>query len=281
MEQKTSFSTIISVIMPCYNNGQYIAQAIESVLAQTYDNCELVIVNDGSTDNSEEVIMRYAESDGRIRYFWQENRGASAARNYGVQEASGKYICFLDADDWLASECLRQAMDIFKKEPNCRLYYLKSEIVDEETGEKTIWIGGSNNYRNVLIYGMDVKYVIRREDFLNIGGFDEEMKKLGFEDWEFNVRFLYRNNNVITSKDVLYYYRNHNSGTRLIDLSKQSLVAAQSYIYKKNMEKYVEHLGSPILLYQYEDRLLPRLCRKILSIKAYLFSLIKNKLPLP
>lgn len=267
---------LISVVMPCYNNGAYVGQAIESVQKQTYDNWELVIVNDGSTDNSDEIINQYAQTDKRIHYIKQENSGASLARNHGVQAAMGEYICFLDADDWLDPACLQIAIDNYKEHPDCRLFYLRSEIIDEQTGHKTPWIGYCGNYRSVLVYGMDVKIVIRKDDFLQIGGFDESMRKYGFEDWEFNVRFLYNKCNVIISSDVLYYYRNHNSGTRIIDVEKQNLVAGQSYIYKKNMEKYVEYLGSPIIQYQYEDRFLPRLCRRILNLKATIYNLTKG-----
>ncbi len=92
---------MISVIIPVYNGAKFIKDAIESVLAQTYRDYEIIVVNDGSTDNTEEVLRPYIEK-GVVRYFYQENQGVSAARNKGIKEARGEYIAFLDADDvWL------------------------------------------------------------------------------------------------------------------------------------------------------------------------------------
>ena len=196
----------ISVICPCYNNGKYVAQAIESVLAQTYNDWELVIVNDGSTDESEQVVMQYAATDRRIKYIRQENAGVSAARNRGVQEAVGEYICFLDADHWLDPECLKVSVTILGKQPTCKLYCLKRIDVDDDTGTKCEFVAYPGSYRNVLIYGMSITIVIRRNVFVAIGGFDESMRS-GFEDWEFNVRFLDVDSKVIISDEALYYYQ--------------------------------------------------------------------------
>ena len=273
--QKDTNAPLISVVMPCYNNGAYVAQAIESVLNQTCDSWELVIVNDGSTDSSDEVISGYARTDKRIHYIKQENSGASVARNHGVQAATGKYICFLDADDWLAPECLQKARDIFFKNPDCREYCLKRMDVDESTHKGTEFVAYPGSFRDVLVYGMSITIVISRDDFLRIGGFDENMRS-GFEDWEFNVRLLDNSSIVIVSDIPLYYYRCYNNGRRVSDKAEQNKVKVQSYIYRKNMGKYVECLGSPIMQYQYEDRFLPRLCKKILNLKAVIYSYIKR-----
>lgn len=92
----------VSVITPCYNGARYIGETIESVVAQTYPNWEMLIVDDGSTDHSAEVIGQYAAKDQRVKLFRQKNAGSAAARNNGIRRASGQYIALLDADDlWL------------------------------------------------------------------------------------------------------------------------------------------------------------------------------------
>ena len=96
----------ISVIMPAYNAEKYIAKSIESVMNQTYDNWELLVVNDGSTDNTEEIATRYANIDSRVRVLTQENRGECGARNLGLEEATGDYISCLDSDDLYDREAL-------------------------------------------------------------------------------------------------------------------------------------------------------------------------------
>jgi glycosyltransferase involved in cell wall biosynthesis len=99
--QKMNESGLISVVIPAYNAGKYIAQAINSVQGQTYTNWELIIINDGSTDNTAETVEKFL-SDKRITNYYQRNSGVSVARNNGIEKSSGKYIAFLDADDvWL------------------------------------------------------------------------------------------------------------------------------------------------------------------------------------
>jgi glycosyltransferase involved in cell wall biosynthesis len=99
---------LVSVIVPCYNQGQYLAEALDSVLAQTYTNWECIIVNDGSTDSeTEPVAQSYVAKDKRFKYLKQENGGVSAARNAGLDICQGEYIRFLDADDWIGIELLR------------------------------------------------------------------------------------------------------------------------------------------------------------------------------
>lgn len=105
--------TLVSVIMPVYNSDSVIQQAIESVLSQSHSNWELLIINDGSNDRSSDVIRLF--SDQRIRYFEQENKGVSAARNVGLHNMKGDYFCFLDADDVLPRHALQGRLDVFEK----------------------------------------------------------------------------------------------------------------------------------------------------------------------
>lgn len=98
----------ISLIIPAYNCGSYIARALDSALAQTYPELEIVLVNDGSTDDTGQICAAYAQRYSQIRYLTQENRGVSAARKYGVAQASGTYLAFLDADDWIEEDFLEK-----------------------------------------------------------------------------------------------------------------------------------------------------------------------------
>lgn len=99
----------LSIIVPIYNVEKYLGRCIESILAQTYTDFELILVNDGSPDNCAEIMEQYAKKDGRIITIYQENRGVSAARNAGLKIAQGKYIGFVDPDDWI-SDCMYQIM---------------------------------------------------------------------------------------------------------------------------------------------------------------------------
>ncbi len=126
---------LISVITPTYNRADFIGEAVESVLAQTYPHFELLIVDDGSTDNTPEVLQRFNE-DERVRLFRQENQGQSIARNVALAEAKGDFICFLDSDNYWPREKLEQQLRIFEQSPEVDVLYGDNVIINE-TGEET------------------------------------------------------------------------------------------------------------------------------------------------
>ena len=107
----------VSIVMPVYNAEKYISEAIESILGQTYDNWELLVVDDCSTDRSSQILQKYAELDKRIKpSFLRQNSGAAAARNEGIKRASGKYLTFLDSDDIWLKDKLKKQVGIMEKE---------------------------------------------------------------------------------------------------------------------------------------------------------------------
>lgn len=107
---------LVTIIMPVYNREKYIGESIESVLNQSYDNWELIIINDGSTDSTKEEIFKF--SDSRIKYFEQGNKGASSARNLGLSQMRGDYFCFLDSDDVLTPNSLSARLKVFQEGPS-------------------------------------------------------------------------------------------------------------------------------------------------------------------
>jgi len=110
-------SPLVSVIIPTYNRAKYVTQAIDSVLAQTYRNYEIIVVNDGSTDNTREVLKRYGDN---IRYIYQENAGGAAARNTAIKAAKGQWIAFLDSDDeWLPEKLATQMAHLRERPDLC------------------------------------------------------------------------------------------------------------------------------------------------------------------
>ena len=122
---------LVSVITPCYNGKKYIAETIESVLAQTYTNWEMLIIDDGSTDGSAELIQTYSRRDYRICLLRQENRGSAAARNLGIREAKGRYIALLDADDVWEPDFLKRQLWLLYKSGSSLVYSSYSHIDGE------------------------------------------------------------------------------------------------------------------------------------------------------
>lgn len=108
----------VSIIVPCYNQAQYLNEALQSVLGQTYQNWECIIVNDGSPDHTEEIAKAWAAKDIRFIYLYKENGGVSSARNLGIEKAKGEYLQFLDSDDFLDKEKLELALQQIKSSGN-------------------------------------------------------------------------------------------------------------------------------------------------------------------
>ncbi|GAB3637402.1 hypothetical protein GCM10027422_29920 [Hymenobacter arcticus] len=114
---------IVTVIIPTHNYGRYIAETLDSLLAQTYPHWECLIVDDGSVDDTREVVNAYVAKDQRFRYFYQNCQGVSAARNYGLKQATGTYIQFLDADDLLPICKLTRHTDYLRQHPEVDIVY--------------------------------------------------------------------------------------------------------------------------------------------------------------
>ncbi len=102
----------VSIIIPVYNAKEYLAKCIEGVLYQTYSDFELILINDGSTDGSESILKEFCARDSRVQYYNQVNSGPSSARNYGLTKATGEFVCFIDADDYIPSEYLEKLMEL-------------------------------------------------------------------------------------------------------------------------------------------------------------------------
>lgn len=121
----------VSIVVPCYNHGGLIHETIASIAKQTFTDWECIIVNDGSTDNSEEVCLKLAASDPRIRYFSQQNKGPSGARNRGIEEIRGRYVQFIDADDVILEDKIRVQVADLAAVDGLALAYCDFEWCDE------------------------------------------------------------------------------------------------------------------------------------------------------
>ncbi len=212
-----SFKPLVSVIIPCYNYGKFLAEALDSILAQTYFNWECIVVNDGSTDNSELIGRKYKNSDSRFKYIYQKNAGHSAARNTGLAVSSGKYIQFLDADDLLEKEKLNLQVQLMEENPEIDLVY--SDILgflDKDPDRK---LTPANFFTQELISGKGEMIianliptnfflpgcVIMRKTIYDKIGFMKA--SYGFEDWEYFFRMAF---------EGFYFYHDSRSEAKLL-----------------------------------------------------------------
>lgn len=150
-------SVELSIIIPVYNAQADIASCLESILIQSYSNWEVICINDGSRDNSEQIITEYTHKDSRIRILTQANAGVSAARNKGLAEARGKYLTFVDADDKLCPNALSRAMGLLSKTPHLSLLIMDS---------RDVWSDGKSSTRSALRSGKKIQEAIANPLFL-------------------------------------------------------------------------------------------------------------------
>jgi glycosyltransferase involved in cell wall biosynthesis len=188
----------VSVIVPCYNQAQYIEAAVDSLFAQKHTNWECIIINDGSTDNSAEVAGGLATRDSRVRVISQRNRGLATARNRGLAAATGSFIQFLDADDLLEPEKLSCHLSAFKERPELDISYGDSWfLLEGSEGERVAVPPCAHvatdavaefvlNWSTTLCIPVHA-FLYRQSCFERWGTFDERLPT--HEDWDLHLRF--------------------------------------------------------------------------------------------
>jgi len=204
----------VSVVIPAYNYGRYLAEAIDSALAQTYPPLEIIVVDDGSTDHTAEVIASYGR---RVRGVFQANAGVSAARNTGIDVARGEYLAFLDADDVWYPRKLELQMARFEADPSLGLVHAGLEVVDGEgrtielkTRGREGWISHDLlRLQEDVMVGPGSNIVVPRRIAQEIGGFDQSLAPS--EDWDFGYRIAVRYH-VAFVPMPLVRYRLHGGG---------------------------------------------------------------------
>lgn len=244
---------LISVIIPCYNQGTFIKETVSSVLAQTYDAVEIVIVNDGSIDNSEVVIDEIIKENTQIRYLKIENSGVSKARNIGIKNASGKYILPLDADDLINPKYIELAIDEFKKDPELIIVTAKGKFFGKEEGDWNL----EDYTMKKMLHGNVIfcPSIFKKKDWEKIGGFDETMTHL--EDWDFFIRLSALNPKKIKKIDylALLYRIKETNARNTIGFRDGTYDDTALYVYTKNKNLFFEHYGNPSLMIKEIEKL--------------------------
>jgi glycosyltransferase involved in cell wall biosynthesis len=176
---------IISVVIPCYNHGQYVDEAVQSILNQTLQDREIIIVNDGSTDlETIDILKSLSRPKTRVIHLPQ-NMGLPAARNAGIRETRGKYICCLDADDKLHPTYLEKAVAIMESNSGISFVGSWTQVFGSES---RVWYASQFDPERILYFNQfNSLAVFRRTAWEHAEGFSEDMRE-GFEDWEFWVR---------------------------------------------------------------------------------------------
>lgn len=230
----------VSVIVPCYNYAKYLPECIDSLISQTYPIKEIIIVNDGSPDNTSEVSRSLIEKypDKNIKLVEKVNGGLSSARNAGINIAIGEYIMCLDADDKLVPGGIEEHVRLMEDDMTI------AQCALMEFGERHIMMTPTSptNLRRVMqsntIY---CNAMFSRKMWEQVGGFDEgQLIRYGLEDWEFWIRLLAEGCHVNTSEFVALRYRVHGS-----NMTKETTHPHRQelyrYIYEKHRKLYEEN----------------------------------------
>jgi glycosyltransferase involved in cell wall biosynthesis len=200
-----------SVIIPTYNYGRYLPQSLGSILGQTHPPAQVIVIDDGSTDETPDVLAPYAAA-GRIEYVRQSNMGIAAAQNRGLESAKHDYITFLDADDYWAPQKIERQMAAFRAQPEIDIMYaLVEQFISPDAVEPERWRLDESNRR---LDGISTATaLLRRSAVERIGPFDTTLRRAQYLDWHMRAVALGLHWHVVP--EVLAYRRIHGRNTSI------------------------------------------------------------------
>lgn len=204
-----------SIIIPCYNAGEYVLNSLNSMLLQTFKDFEVVVVNDGSTDNTEEIITSSINNDSRFHYFYKENSGVAETRNFGIEKSSGRYILFLDADDFLLPETLSTIYGKIEDNQLIDIYSFGYQLVDED--KNVLKIFSNDQFDKCMINSFDFlkmyfnkevrqcmcSFIVKRE-LLKTEKFESGVSY--GEDQSLQIRLMYNAQSIYYDSTIFFKY---------------------------------------------------------------------------
>ena len=241
----------LSIIIPCYNAIGTLEKTLESVIAQDFQDWEAIIVNDGSTDTTEEIALRWVKKDERFKYYAKENEGLGKTRNYGIVRSSGLFILPLDSDNQLMKDFAQDAIAVFEKNCEIGVVYGDAECFGEKKG---LWKIEQYDLKKILADNyIDACAIFRKKVWVEVGGYDEKMPYQGNEDWEFwialgvlNVKFHHLN------KITFKYFVSRNSMIRSFTDTMGQF--NNDYIFEKYSKQYQKYYKEVYLLHEKKER---------------------------
>lgn len=234
----------VSIITPVYNSSAYLRRCIDSVLAQGYTNWELLLVNDGSKDNSLEICESYAQQDSRITVFTQNNQGQAVARNVALQHARGEFIAFLDSDDAWRFDVLERSIDALYRNAECDIVQFSVLVDVGHPGERTMFssdcvrLGTTEQLKALFLERITSLWVwnkVYRREVLNGISF---LPGFLYEDNLYSYEVILASRGTVFISDTQYYYHWNSSSTTHAPVQKnyEDMVAIHGRMYEKIAE---------------------------------------------
>jgi glycosyltransferase involved in cell wall biosynthesis len=238
---------LVSIIIPCYNQAQYLPETLQSVLNQTYTNWECIIVNDGSPDNTEEIALNWVQKDGRFRYLKKCNGGLADARNFGIRVSVGQYILPLDSDDCIEKSYIEKATKVLDEHPEIGIVYSKASFFENKTG--TWNIPKYSIKRNLTQNTIFCSALFRRSDYDTTDGYNTNMI-YGYEDWDFWLSILELRKQVYRIPENLFFYRYREKSMRG-SINWDRMIFLHKQIIQNHLELYQKHFKNPYIIVDY------------------------------
>jgi len=235
--------TLVSAIIPCYNQGQYLDESVSSLLGQSHQNIEILIIDDGSTDEFTIQKLKSIKHP-KIKVIHKDNGHLSSARNFGFQHARSEFVLTLDADDRYHPSFIERTLPIIEQSKNTAVVSSWAKHFGKKQNIKILSGGGIENF--LLNNSCTACALIRKSIWFEVGGYDENLR--GFMDWEFYINITKRGYNIHVIQEPLFYYRASN--TSMISGSLKRKPELFQYIYKKHEDVYSRHTAE--ILYEKE-----------------------------
>lgn len=244
---------IVSIVIPIFNQAQFLSETVESVINSTFKQVEIIIVDDGSTDGSAEVALKLKDASPQIAsVIIQENSGPAKARNEGIKIARGKYILPLDGDDLIAPTYIENAVKALEENPEVKVVYSEAEKFGDKTGK---WKLKPFSLKALSLDNMIfVSAFYRKKDWENVGGYDERMT-WGWEDWEFWINMLKSGGGVVKLPETGFFYRIRKNSRRK-STNKESKQKTIDLINSKHLDFMVSQINGPL---HYQRSLSPQI----------------------
>ena len=236
----------VSVVIPCFNQGSYVEEAVDSVLQQTYKNYEIIIVNDGSTDAETNQLL-HSFSYPHTNVIRSQNYGLANARNTGISASEGRYILPLDADDKIGSTYLDEAVKILEENSNIGIVYCNAEFFGGKSGPFDL---PSFSKDRLLVENIIFcTAFFRKDDWRKIGGFNPNMN-YGWEDWDFWLSIIELDRDAYRIPETLFFHRKRaNSMCTMMNSYQKTILRLQVIENHRNLYKDVKTKSLPFLGY--------------------------------
>lgn len=241
----------VSVIIPCYNQGNFIDETLESVYKQTFQDFEIIIVNDGSTDEFTNIHLRTINHP-KVKLIETTNQGLAQARNNGIKESCGEYILPLDSDDLISSIYLEKGVVVLDTKPNVKVVFGNGEYFGDRTDKLELWYFRDDIIEYNVNHFLTSNFIYctalyRRNEYDETSGYNPNMK-FGWEDWDFWLSLLEKGGIAYKLLDTCFFYR-FRQGSMVRSITDEQKKYLYNQLYQNHRELYNEIFVSPINLY--------------------------------